>query len=101
MLWAEVRLTSGLVGECTTALEFWIDEDVAPMEGSTGGMLAHIDIDLDFLLTHGIGFSVSGAKHFGVVTITFSYEDGIIGEIDILGSPLSGVDGAFGFYNGG
>jgi hypothetical protein len=88
--WAEVILTSGISGEYSTKLTFWVDEAVKPMEGTAGGMLAYID--WKFLLTHPIKFSISGAQHFGAASITFSHEEGIIGKIDLLGWSVSGME---------
>ena len=90
---AEVRLYSGLEGEYTVLLQFWVD--VAPAESTAGGMFGYLD--WDFLLAHEVNFAIEGLEHFDGASITFSHEMGIIGKIDLIGSwSLAAVKEAHG-----
>ena len=84
---------SGREGEYQAILQFWVD--AAPSESTGGGYFNYQD--WEFLLTHGVNFSIEGAEHFNSAAITFSHEIGIIGKIDLIGSwPLAGVKEAHG-----
>jgi hypothetical protein len=88
-----VTLTSGNSGQYYTLLEFWADEFSA--ETTAGGYFNYMD--WNFLLEHKVNFHIEGAQHFDSATITFSYEIGIIGKINLIGSwPLAGVKNAEG-----